>query len=215
MALIGQPSPHRGLHPVLYPAQFYSELPVGSILYGIGVCRMNVYIMIMESGSDLASEKESPADADGSDGIEFVSVKKDLCLGGTGKIFITESVGGDTVGDLFDIHPFKADPGQDRSGQFGPFGRMADLPFTLALISAADVMEQGGGTEDVKTSVHLAADLQGCGMDPEGMVEPVAASFILMEDGCGCPDPLGDLESEWQVGLFGQPQKRCQFDFII
>ncbi len=159
--LAGDALPFGGRYLAADMAQLDQEFPVSRVLARIGERFFHLDGGIVEPRPDFSGEEKSAANAHRADRVQFVGVEEDAGFQRFAADGFPETVGGDAVDDSIDDLGIEPALLQNGLGFAGPGFGVAGLPDSPVLFRPADVVEQGGQTQDVQVGFFLPADPYG------------------------------------------------------
>ena len=129
----------------------------------------------MEPRSHLAGEKESPADADGTDGIEFIRVEKDFGFQGLRLAGASVSVRLDAVENVVLLFLGEGISLQNRFRYFHPLLCVTEQSPGFILIASSHIMEPCSDSKKFFVGFLRFGDLHAELVDPFRVVPVMAA----------------------------------------
>ncbi len=178
MASAGKPFSLTGIKAVDDPSEFYPVFPVSCIFSGVRLCFLDIDFSVIKFGSHFASEKKSPTDANGSDGIEFIGVEENFCFESLRRLPFPKAVALDAVEDtLRQIrrHPM---PSEDFFSQLRPSFSVTNLSVGPVFFFPTDVMEESSQLQNDQVRSFFPAESLTEFHDSLGVVPAMAPSRL-------------------------------------
>jgi len=165
----------RGHHAVLDAGELQLEFSKRRVFDRVWSRVFRKEVRIVKPCSHLAGEKESPADADGADGIQFICIEKDLGFQGLGLASATVSVRLDAVADVVLFFLGERIRSQNRFRDFHPFFRVTEGSPGFILVGPSCIMKPCSDSKKFFVGFFRFGELHAEFVDPLCVVPVVAA----------------------------------------